>query len=100
MDEATLYGNFYVGLGIACVIILAAAFLLIMVWLAARRILKLATAALGIVTQIKENTKSIWELNKTNQVAKGISEGADIIHAHADLVAKALHDSEDKNKVT
>lgn len=91
MDEATLFNNFYIGLAIAVVIILAAAVLLILVWLAARRILRLASAALGLVVQIKENTNSIWGLQTTNQVATDILEGAEAIESHAGLVAEALH---------
>lgn len=94
MDESTLYTNWYVGLAIATVIILAAAVLLILVWLSARRILRLATAALGIVVQIKENTSSIWALEQTNEVACDILEGAQAIEAHARLVAEALHEAE------
>ncbi len=90
MDDATLYGNFYVGLAIAVVLIIAAAALLILVWFAARRILRLATAALGLVEQIKENTNSIWGLQTTNEVATNILEGAEAIDAHAGLVAEAL----------
>ena len=95
MDEATLYTNYYIGLGIAVVIILAAALLLIMVILSARRILKLAKAALGMVIQIKENTNSIWELHGTNEVASNILSGAEDIRDHAGLVAEALHKSKD-----
>ena len=94
MDEATLYGNFYIGLGIAVVIILAAAVLLLLVWSSARRILKLATVALGLVTQIKENTNSIWGLQTTNEVATDILEGAEAIETHAGMVAQALHETE------
>ena len=94
MDEATLYSNFYIGLGIAVVLIIAAAALLIMVWFAARRILRLATAALGLVTQIKENTNSIWGLQTTNEVAVDILEGAKAIESHAGMVAEALHEAE------
>ncbi len=97
MGEATLYSNFYVGLSIAFAIVLAAATLLLLVWTTARRILRLATTVLGLVTQIKENTKSIWELQKTNQVAIGISEGAAAIESHAALVAKALHENNQEN---
>lgn len=91
MDEASLYSNFYIGLAIAVVIIIAAAALLILVWFAARRILRLASAALGLVTQIKENTNSIWGLQTTNKVALDILDGAEAIESHAGLVAEALH---------
>lgn len=90
MDDTTLYGNFYVGLAIAVVIIIAAAVLLILVILSARRILRLATAALGLVVQIKENTNSIWGLQTTNEVATDILEGAEAIDSHAGLVVEAL----------
>lgn len=91
MDESTLYSNYFTGLGIALVIILAAAVLLILVWMAARRILLLATAALDLVVKIKENTNSIWALQKTNEVAVSIMEDAEAIDSHAGLVAESLH---------
>jgi len=94
MDEATLYTNFYIGLAIAVVVILVAAVLLILVWTSARRILKLATAALGLVVQIKENTNSIWGLQTTNEVATDILNGAEAIETHAGMVAQALHETE------
>jgi len=96
MDEATLFTEWYIGLGIVTVIIIAAAFLLILVWTAARRILRLATAALGLVVQIKENTKSIWGLQTTNEVAVKILQGANAIETHAGMVAEALHETENK----
>jgi hypothetical protein len=94
MDEATLVTEWYIGLGIVTVIIIAAAVLLILVWIAARRILRLATAALGLVIQIKANTKSVWGLQTTNKVASDILEGANAIETHAGMVAKALHETE------
>ncbi len=96
MDEATLFTEWYIGLGIVTVIIIAAAVLLILVWNAARRILRLATAALGLVIQIKENTKSVWGLQTTNKVATDILEGANTIENHAGMVAEALHETENK----
>jgi len=96
MDDATLYANWYIGLGIAVVVVLVAATLLIMVWMAARRIRRLAEAALGLVTEIKENTQSIWHLQETNQVAGSILEGAEEINTHAVMVAEALKEAEKK----
>jgi hypothetical protein len=96
MDDATLYTNWYIGLAIAVVIILAAAVLLLLVWNAARRILRLATAALDLVVQIKENTNAIWGLQSTNEVASGIMEKAGEIETHAGMVAEALHEAEKK----
>lgn len=94
MDDSTLYTYYFIGLGIAVVIILAAAILLLLVRSQARRILKLATAALGLVVQIKENTNCIWGLQQTNEVAVDILEGAQAIESHAGLVAEALHETE------
>lgn len=96
MDEATLYADWYLGLAIAVVLIIAAAALLLLVWQAARRILRLATAALGLVVQIKENTHSILGLQLTNQVASNILDGAKAIETHAGMVAEALHEAEGK----
>lgn len=92
MDEATLYNQWFLGLGIAVVIILIAAVLLLMVWNAARRILRLASAALELVIQIKENTHSIWALQQTNEVASDILKEAEEIENHAGMVAEALHE--------
>ena len=92
MDDATLYQNFYLWLGVATVLIIAAAALLIMVWMAARRILRLATAALGLVEQIRANTTSIWGLETTNEVAVDILEGAKAIETHAGMVVEAMHE--------
>ena len=50
MDDATLYKYYFIGLAIAVVIILAAAILLLLVRAQAKRILSLATVALGPVS--------------------------------------------------
>ena len=71
-------------------IVVIAAVLLILVFLAAKRILRLAGAALEIVTQIKNNTLPIWELETSNKVAVNIQNEAEAIEAHATLVAEAL----------
>lgn len=96
MDDSTLYGYYFLGLGIAVVIILAAAILLLLVRHYARRILKLATAALGLVVTVKENTNSIWGLKQTNIVAGDILEGAKAIESHAGLVAEALAETQNQ----
>ena len=86
MNDAELFTNWYIALGIATVVVLIAASLLIGVWLATRRILKLAIAALGLVTQIKENTQSIWNLKDTNSTAVKILTTATAIKNHGALV--------------
>ena len=96
MNDDTLYASWYIWLGIATVIILAAAVLLLLVNAAARRILRLASAALGLVVEIKQNTSSIWGLQKTNEVAGQILQGSSDIKTHLTLVADALHDLDSK----
>ena len=94
MNDATYWNEFYIGLAIAGAIVLIAATLLILILIAARRILKLAQAALGIVINIKQNTLSIWELQNTNHTAIDISNEADTILSNAGAVANALVETE------
>jgi len=94
MNDAEYYNMFYIGLAIAGAIVLIAATLLILILFAARRILKLAGAALGIVVNIKQNTLSIWELQNTNHKAIDILNEADTILSNAGAVATALHETE------
>lgn len=94
MNDAAYYKEFYIALAIAGAIVVIAATLLILIWVAARRILKLANAALGIVIRIKQNTLSIWELQNTNHKAVDILNEADTILSNAGAVATALHETE------
>ncbi len=94
MDDAEFYNHFYIALAIAGAIVLIAAVLLILILIAALRINKLATAALEIVSKIKQNTLSIWELQKTNHSAIDISADAENILQNAAAVATALHETE------
>ena len=95
MTDSMLYAEWQNALIIAGVLVVAAAALLIMVWVAARRILKLAKAALGLVVQIKENTTAIWQLRATNDVAKKLLEDAESIEEHAGKVVRGLHENEE-----
>lgn len=94
MNDAAFYNEFYIALALSGAIVLIAASLLILILVAARRILKLAGAALGIVITIKQNTLSIWELQNTNQKATEILKEADTILSNAGAVATALHETE------
>ena len=90
MENEALFNEWLIGLVLVSAIVVIAAILLILVFLAARRILRLAVAALKIVTQIKNNTNAIWELENTNKVAVNIKNEAEPIEEHATLVADAL----------
>ncbi|MFQ3326960.1 MAG: hypothetical protein ACI8YC_001600, partial [Salibacteraceae bacterium] len=68
MENETLFNEWLIGLVLVSLIVVIAAVLLILVFLAAKRILRLAGAALEIVTQIKNNTLPIWELETSNKV--------------------------------
>lgn len=96
MNDAALYESWFLWLGVATVLIIAAAVLLLLVNAAAQRILKLALAALGLVVEIRRNTDSIWGLQKTNEVAGKILKGSGDIKAHLTLVSDALHELDSK----
>ena len=97
MNDAEYYNMFYIGLAIAGAIVLIAAVLLILILVAAKRILKLAEAALGLVVNIKQNTMSIWGLQDTNHTAVKILNEADTILSNAGAVATALHETENQS---
>ena len=94
MNDADYYNQFYIGLAISGALVVVAAILLLLIWLAARRILKLAVAALGLVIKIKENTMIIWGLLETNHKAVNILTEAETIEKSAGMVAEAFHETE------
>ena len=94
MTEQELLTVWYIGLGIAAVVVVIAAALLMAVLAAAKSIERGATAALGLVKQIRDNTQVIWALQDTNNVARQLSAGADSILTHAGQVAQALHEAD------
>ncbi len=98
MTDAALFTNWYIGLGLAAVVVLIAAVLLILVWQAAQRILTLAVAALDLVKQIKGNTTIIWALEDTNKTALKVLADAESIRDHGAAVAQALHEVDVKRK--
>ena len=78
------------GFVVAGIVVAVVAALLIGILMQARRIQKLAGAAVGLVGEIDANTRSIWALTQTNQVAGQILEGAQAIDRNAGEVAAAL----------
>lgn len=92
MTDAELVTVFAVGLGIAAVLIVVAAGLLIAVLLAARAILGHAAEALEAAGQIADDVQVIWQLDTTNRVAGEILMGAESIEAHgAQIVGAVSH---------
>lgn len=74
----------------AGIVVAVVAVLLLGILMQARRILKLAGAAGGLVGEIDANTRSIWALRTTNLVAGQILDGAQAIDRNAGAVAAAL----------
>ena len=96
MTAQEIYGWWYVWLGVAGVIVVAAAALLIAIVVLARQIAALAAVGITVVEQIEQNTKPIWQLNATNQVAAKLLVGARAILGNAGAIAQALTDAEKK----
>ena len=94
MSAQEIYSWWYLWLGVAGVIVVAAAALLIVILLLARRIASLAQTALGVVEEIEQNTKPIWQLNATNMVAKNLLVGAKAIEGNAGAVVGALTEAD------
>ncbi|MEO6132464.1 MAG: hypothetical protein ABIQ02_11495 [Saprospiraceae bacterium] len=94
MNDAAYYQQFYIGLAIAGALVVVAAVLLLLIWMSARRILKLAVIALGVVIRIKENTMIIWALQETNNKAINILTEAETIEQRAGMVSEAFHETE------
>ena len=96
MNAHEIYQWWFIWLGVAGIIVLAAASLLITIVVLARRIGVLAASALGVVEQIEQNTKPIWQLNATNKVAKELLAGAQAIEGNAGAIVGALSASEQR----
>ncbi len=90
MTESEFLSRWYLGIGIAAVIVVVVAVLVIAIILTARSILNTATQALGIANEIVVKTQPIWALETTNAVAVELLEGAQAIEEHAGQVAAAL----------
>ena len=84
----------WVWLIVAVVVVVAAAALLITIVLLARRIAELAQAALGLVEEIEQQTKPIWQLNATNRVARNLLVGAQAIDDNANAIVAAASQAE------
>ena len=90
MTKRKFLGNWYMGMGIATLIVGVVAALLLTLISAARSILNNATHALGVAKEIVANTQPVWELEKTNAVAAQLLEGARAIEQRATQIADAL----------
>ena len=75
-------------------VVLVVAVLLLGILYQAHRILKLARTASAVVAEIDENTRSVWALSQTNEVAGQLLGGAQAIDQNAAaIVAAVSHES-------
>jgi hypothetical protein len=94
MTDQQLLTIWFAGLGVFALVILIAAALLITILMLARSIERGASAGLGLVKQIRENTNVIWKLQDTNGVAQQLVGGANAILKDAGQIAQALHEAD------
>ncbi len=90
MTDTELWRAWWLWMGVATLVILIAATLLITVWLTARSILSHAKRALAAAEKIRESTMPIWALDTTNEVAGEILETVQAIEAKGGKLVEAL----------
>ena len=90
MSDADLWRAWALWMGLATVIILVAAVLLIMIWRTARGIYAEALRALAAAQQIRDNTQPIWALKTTNEVAATMLATVQHIEKNGGALAAAL----------
>jgi hypothetical protein len=91
MTSADLWAAWRLWMLVASAVVLVAAGLLITIWLTARAIVTHATRALKAAEEIRDNTRVIWELQTTNEVAEQIRDTVCDIEVKATKLVEALH---------
>jgi len=94
MTDAELWAAWRIWLGVATLVVVIAASLLIIIWLTARKILVDAVRALNAVEAIRAQTLPIWGLQSTNEVADDILDTVQAIEATGGALAGALQQHE------
>ncbi|MDQ3082841.1 MAG: hypothetical protein M3R07_11595 [Gemmatimonadota bacterium] len=90
MTDTELWSAWWLWMGVATLVILIAAALLVTIWLTARSILAHARRALAAAERIRESTMPIWALETTNEVAGEILETVQSIEAKGGKLVEAL----------
>ena len=90
MTDADLWAAWRMWMIVATLIILIAAVLLIVIWRTARGIHAEAVRALRAAEKIRDNTKPIWALATTNEVAGGLLKAVEHIEKTGGALASAL----------
>ena len=90
MTDADLWAAWRIWMVVAVVVILVAAALLVTIWLTARGIAAHARRAVVVLEAIRENTRLIWALQTTNEVAEELRDTVRDIETKATALAEAL----------
>lgn len=90
MTDAQLWSAWQLWLGVAVVVVVIAASLLITIWLTARKILFDAGRALAAGEAIRKQTQAIWALETTNTVAQDILANVQAIEEKANALGQAV----------
>jgi len=79
-----------VGFVVAGVVVVIVAALGLLILQQALRIRRLAGVAAQVVAEIDINTRSVWSLKETREVADALLEGAQAIETNANRIAAAV----------
>jgi hypothetical protein len=90
MTDAELWAAWRFWMLVAAVVIVVAAALLVTIWLTARSIASHARRALAAAEAIRDNTRAIWELQTTNEVAEELRDTVRAIATKAAALVEAL----------
>ena len=90
MTDAELWAAWRLWMLVATAVILVAAALLVTIWLTARSITTHARRALAALEEIRANTRVIWELQTTNEMAEELHDTVRDIEAKSTALSEAL----------
>jgi hypothetical protein len=90
MSDADLWAAWRVWMGVGLLVVLVAAALLVTIWLTARSIAGHARRAVVALEAIRDNTRAIWALQTTNEVAEELRDTVRDIETKATALAEAL----------
>ena len=90
MSGAELWAAWRLWMLVAAVVVAVAASLLVAIWLIARSIAAHARRALAAVEAIRDNTRAIWQLQETNEVAEDLRDTVRAIEDKCAALVEAL----------
>jgi uncharacterized cupredoxin-like copper-binding protein len=90
MTDAELWAAWRLWMLVAAAVVVVAAALLVTIWLTARSIAAQAGRALAALETIRANTRALWELQTTNEVAEELRDTVRDIEAKSAALVEAL----------